>query len=147
MNKFRARHCEISLRKPENTFATRSFGFSRSAVNEFYDLLQSLLDRFKFTPNRIFNIDQTGITTIMSMPKVLAPLNIVEIMESFAYRSLPTHHTNYSHSMSRYTDHSNPNLKYPLVIGIRTMLGKPSRFITLQSSPKHHSIRHSRRRT
>lgn len=59
LEKFRNRHPDISLRKPENNSAARSFGFNKTAVNEFYDLLESLLVRFKFPPNRIYFIDDT----------------------------------------------------------------------------------------
>lgn len=59
MISFRRRHLTISLRTPENTSAARSFGFSSTAVNEFFDLLQSILNRYQFPPSRIFNIDET----------------------------------------------------------------------------------------
>lgn len=69
---FRSRHPQMSLRKPENTSAARSFGFNRLVVNDFYNLLESILLRGNFPPNRILNLDETGITTVMNMPKVLA---------------------------------------------------------------------------
>uniref|UniRef100_A0A336MLY5 CSON003630 protein n=1 Tax=Culicoides sonorensis TaxID=179676 RepID=A0A336MLY5_CULSO len=72
---FRKRHPSMSLRKPENTSAARSYGFSKHAVNEFYDLLGSVLEQKRFSPTRIFNIDETGISTVMSMPKILANKN------------------------------------------------------------------------
>ena len=41
-------------------------------MNEFFDNLASVMDRYKFTPNRIFNVDETGVTTVQSPKQVLA---------------------------------------------------------------------------
>lgn len=73
MNGFRLRHPEMSLRKPENTSAARSYGFNKTVVTEFQDLLASVMQKHKFTPNKVFNLDETGITTVLNMPKILAP--------------------------------------------------------------------------
>uniref|UniRef100_A0A336M6K4 CSON010990 protein n=1 Tax=Culicoides sonorensis TaxID=179676 RepID=A0A336M6K4_CULSO len=69
---FRKRHPNMSLRKAENTSAARSFGFTKTAVSGFYSLLRSCYDKYNFPPNRIFNLDESGITTVLNGPKVLA---------------------------------------------------------------------------
>ena len=40
-------------------------------MNEFFDNLASVINRYKFTPNRIFNVDETGVTTVQSPKQVL----------------------------------------------------------------------------
>ena len=34
------------------------------------------MDRYKFTPNRIFNVDETGVTTVQSPKQVLAACSV-----------------------------------------------------------------------
>jgi DDE superfamily endonuclease len=68
-----SRHPELSLRVPEPTSAARAQGFNEVAVGKFFDLLEDLQQKFRFTPDRIFNCDETGITTVPNKPsKVIA---------------------------------------------------------------------------
>lgn len=71
---FLSRHKnQLSLRTPENTSISRAMGFNKVAVNKFFDLLESLYLKYKFSPNDIYNVDETGITTVPTKPsKVLA---------------------------------------------------------------------------
>lgn len=69
---FRKRNQEVGLRKPENTSAARSFAFNKTAVTEFFDNYERVLLRYNFPPNRIINLDETGVTTVLPTPKVLA---------------------------------------------------------------------------
>lgn len=46
---FRNRNQKLSLRKPENTKAARSFAFNKTAVVEFFDYFESVC--YKFTRN------------------------------------------------------------------------------------------------
>ena len=65
---FMSRHAELSLRMPEPTSAARAQGFNKVAVGKFFDLLEELQDKYHFTPDRIFNCDETGITTVPNQP-------------------------------------------------------------------------------
>ncbi|KAL7286615.1 hypothetical protein TKK_0000245 [Trichogramma kaykai] len=67
---FMKRH-NLSHRKAEHTSSARFKGFSKSAVEQFFTLLAGLKD--KFTPDRIFNVDETGVSVVpKSSPKVIA---------------------------------------------------------------------------
>jgi len=70
---FRKRHPEISLRAPEPTSAARARAFNQPNVYHFFDLLEGVQDEKHIPPHRIFNVDETGLTTVGSKPsKVLA---------------------------------------------------------------------------
>nr|CAI5839226.1 unnamed protein product [Callosobruchus analis] len=63
---------ELSLRKPENTSLARSMAFNKPVVDNFFSKYSSILKKYKFSPNQIWNLDETGLTTVMEPPKVVA---------------------------------------------------------------------------
>ena len=65
---FPRRNPRISLRTSENTWAARASDFNRVSVKAFFDILGSLLNKFKLTPSRIYNWDKTGISTVPNKP-------------------------------------------------------------------------------
>ncbi|GBM03740.1 hypothetical protein AVEN_134958-1 [Araneus ventricosus] len=64
---------KVCLRFLENTSISRAMGFNKQDVEKFFDLLEGLYEKYKFSPCDIYNIDETGITTVPNKPsKVLA---------------------------------------------------------------------------
>ncbi|XP_026746589.1 jerky protein homolog-like [Trichoplusia ni] len=70
--KFLKTHPQISLRTPEPTCMARCKGFNKKTVMEFFDKYEALLDEGKFTAQQIYNVDETGLSTVHKPQKVLA---------------------------------------------------------------------------
>lgn len=70
---FLKRHPDLAYRRPEPTSAARAMGFNRVAVDKFFTLLENVIDKHKLTPERIYNVDETGISTVpKSQSKILS---------------------------------------------------------------------------
>lgn len=50
----------------------RNCGFTRENVQIFLENLQEIMERYHFDPSRIFNLDETGLSTVLQPPKVIA---------------------------------------------------------------------------
>lgn len=66
---FTSRH-NIALRKPEGTSINRIKAFNREEVSIFFNNLSGLMEKYKFSPNKIYNCDETGVTTVQRPPKI-----------------------------------------------------------------------------
>lgn len=50
----------------------RCKGFNKKTVIEFFNKYEALLDENKYTAQLIYNVDETGLSTVHKPPKVLA---------------------------------------------------------------------------
>lgn len=69
---FRKRNPEISLRQPEPTSAARAQAFNRPQVEKFFSLLSTTIDKHDIQPARMFNMDESALTTVQKPPKIFA---------------------------------------------------------------------------
>lgn len=68
---FMKRQPNLSLRTPEATSLARMTAFNRHTVGTFFDKLECVLKRHSFRPNQIFNLDETGVTTVPRTEKII----------------------------------------------------------------------------
>lgn len=73
---FLKRNPQISLRKPEGTSVNRISAFNEKSVTIFFSNLATLLEKYKFAPSRMFNVDETGISTVQKPAKQLGPKGV-----------------------------------------------------------------------
>lgn len=70
---FLKRNPQLAIRKPESTSAARAAGFNKVNVSNYFQLLGKLYDDNKYTGNRIYNCDETGISIVpKSRCKIIA---------------------------------------------------------------------------
>lgn len=69
----------ISLRRPEATSLARAIGFNKPVVDQFFVALKELFMKHKFGPENIYNLGETGLTSVQTPEKVLAPKGTKQI--------------------------------------------------------------------
>lgn len=74
MKHFRSRHPDLRLKKPEPCSLSRTTSFTKSIVKFFYNNLKEVFEKRHELGNglRIFNLDETGLSTVQTPQKVLA---------------------------------------------------------------------------
>lgn len=68
---FMKRNPTLSIRKPEATSLARMTAFNKTTVGDFFDKVDNVMQRKKFRPSDIFNLDETGVTTVPPVAKVI----------------------------------------------------------------------------
>lgn len=81
MRLFMRRHAKaLSIRKPEKTSLSRLSSFNKFNVGMFFDNLEDAHRRLgPFPPERIWNQDETGLTTVQTPCKIVAPKGVKQI--------------------------------------------------------------------
>ncbi|KAE9521318.1 hypothetical protein AGLY_018287 [Aphis glycines] len=69
---FLKRNPTLSIHQPEATSLSRGINFNPINVNIFMDKYESVLTKHKFEAFQIFNLDETGITTVQNPCKIVA---------------------------------------------------------------------------
>ncbi|KAJ8929481.1 hypothetical protein NQ314_017813 [Rhamnusium bicolor] len=66
------RHPRLSYRKPENTSIARAAALNKTNVDSFFKNYAEIQAKYNFSFDCIWNTDETGVTTGLQAPKVIA---------------------------------------------------------------------------
>jgi hypothetical protein len=69
LHRFIGRNPTISLQTPENTSAARAQAFNRVNVAAYFKNLDEVLTLHNFSPENIYNMDETGFSTVQTKPE------------------------------------------------------------------------------
>lgn len=74
VNGFLTRNPGLSIRKPEATSLSRIVGFNKTEVTRFFTNLESVIEKYPtISANDIYNVDETGISTVQKPCPIIAP--------------------------------------------------------------------------
>jgi hypothetical protein len=65
------RHKKLTLCKPEITSLFSTTTFSKTNVMDFFENYECALKSWKFTAERVHNIDETGVSAVAQSPTLL----------------------------------------------------------------------------
>ena len=69
---FLSRHPELSLRKPQPTNIARAIGFNKEQVRNFFEIYKNILTSHNYSPMRVWNVDETGVSTVHKPANIIA---------------------------------------------------------------------------
>lgn len=79
MRGFMKRRKELSIRKPQPTSLARATAFNKFNVASFFGKLKELMNKYHFAPQNIYNMDETGVTTVQVPDRVVARKGIKQV--------------------------------------------------------------------
>lgn len=76
---FLKRHPNLSLRKAEAIRLSHSTSFNKNNVGNFFTKLKKYIEKYQFSPSNIYNVDETGNTTVHVPPRIVAAKGVKQV--------------------------------------------------------------------
>lgn len=76
---FMKRHPGLSIRAPESTSLARATNFNEANTNLYFQKLGEVLERYKLEPKDIWNLDETGVTTVQKPRNIVASKGMKQV--------------------------------------------------------------------
>ena len=73
------RHKTLTFRKPENAILFRATAFNKTNVMELFDIYKRALKYWKLTADWVYNIDATGVYTVVHSPNIVAQIGTKQV--------------------------------------------------------------------
>lgn len=69
---FMKRQPQLSIRCAQPTSMSRATSFNETNVNTFFNNLQNVIDKYKFEAKDMYNVDETGMTTVQRPDRIVS---------------------------------------------------------------------------
>ena len=79
LESFLKRHSNLSIKQPESTSLARATGFNKVQVDRFFQLSRKIISDCNIAPDKIFNMDETGISTVQKSSKIIAQKGVKQV--------------------------------------------------------------------
>ena len=76
---FIKRNPQLSIRAPQATSLSRATSFNRENVANFFNLLQGVLKKHNLDHSRVWNLDETGCTTVQKPSAIVAGKGVKQV--------------------------------------------------------------------
>ncbi|XP_046685565.1 uncharacterized protein LOC124371268 [Homalodisca vitripennis] len=81
--KLKKKKNKLSLRVPTKTSLARIMGFNKPQVDLLFQNLEELMIKHKFPPSRMFNMDESGISTVPNRAPRVVSVKVKKLSEKF----------------------------------------------------------------
>ena len=71
LRRFMSRNPQLSIQTPQATSVSRAVSFNKPKLNQFFSVYKSLLEEHKFLAKQLWNMDETGITIVHKLGKII----------------------------------------------------------------------------